>query len=64
MYKKTKIDTQGINEKTIDKLRKDFIKTIPQLQEIQKVQETHQEIQKKEAEKKYPYINTQSFSTV
>ncbi len=64
MHKKTKTTIKKINEKTIDEIRKDFIKIIPQLQEIQKVQKTHQEIQKKEAEKKYPYIDTQSFSTV
>lgn len=62
----TKIKTipKKLEEKTIKKLRKDFIKTIPQLQKIQKIQETQRKIQEKETEKLYPYIDTQSFATV
>ncbi|KPJ55156.1 hypothetical protein AMJ47_01420 [Parcubacteria bacterium DG_72] len=64
MSTKTKIISKKLEEKTIKKLRKDFIKTIPQLQKIQKIQETQRKIQEKETEKLYPYIDTQSFSTV
>lgn len=59
-----KITIKKNNNKMIDKLRKDFIKTVPQLQEIERVQKIHQEIQKKEAEKKYLYIDTQSFGAM
>jgi len=64
MSTKTKTTTKKLEEKTIEKLRKDFIKTIPQLQEIQEIQKTHRKLQEKEAEKLYPYIDTQSFGTV
>lgn len=51
-------------EKKLEKLKKDFCKLIPQLREIQETQRTYKEIQRKKVGKQYPFINTQTSSTV
>jgi D-arabinose 1-dehydrogenase-like Zn-dependent alcohol dehydrogenase len=51
-------------EKKLKELKEDFVKLISQLREIQEVQKSYREIQKKKVEGKYPFINTQSSSTV
>jgi len=61
---KVRTKTKKLNEETLTQIRKDFIKTIPQLQEIQEAQEVHRELREKEAEHQYPFIDTQSFSTL
>jgi len=56
-------NSKSIEEK-LEELKKDFIKTIPQLEDIQKIQRTHREIQQEKVEKQYPFINTQTSSTI
>jgi t-SNARE complex subunit (syntaxin) len=51
-------------EKKLEELKKDFLKLIPQLYEIQEVQKNYREIQKKKIKEEYPFINTQASSTV
>lgn len=51
-------------EEKLEEIKKDFIKIIPQLQEIQEVQKTYREVQQKKVEEQYLFINTQTSSTV
>lgn len=51
-------------EEKIEELRKDFIKMIPQLQDIQEVQKSYREIQGKKVEEQFPFINIQTSSTI
>jgi hypothetical protein len=51
-------------EDKLEELRKDFIKIIPQLQDIQEVQKTYREVQEKKAEEQFPFINIQTSSTI
>lgn len=64
MKKQKQNNAKKLNEKNLEELRKDFLRTIPQLEEIQQVQETHRDLKRKETEKLYPFIDTQSYSTV
>jgi hypothetical protein len=62
-----KINQNNLKEKNIEEkleeLKKDFLKLIPQLYEVQEVQRKYREIQKKKTEEEYPFINTQASST-
>lgn len=51
------------NEEELEKIKKDFINIIPQLQDIKEVEEVYQEVQRKRLSEQYPFINTQSYST-
>ncbi len=51
-------------EEKLEEIKKDFIKIIPQLQDIQEVQKTYREVQEKKAEEKFPFINIQTSSTI
>jgi len=62
--KKPNIDNSKSLEEKLEEIRKDFIKIIPQLQDIQEVQKNYREVQKKKAEEQYPFINTQTSSTI
>ena len=53
-----------ISEKKLESLKKDFIKIIPQIQDIQEVQEKYREIQEKRTRGQYPFINTQASTTI
>ncbi len=51
-------------EEKLEEVKKEFIKTIPQLQDIQEVQKIYREVQQKKVEEHYPFINTQTSSTI
>lgn len=51
------------NEEELEKIKKNFINIIPQLQDIKEVEEVYQEVQRKKLSEQYPFINTQSYST-
>jgi hypothetical protein len=51
-------------EEKLEELKKEFIKTIPQLEDIQEIQKTHRGIQREKVEEQYPFINTQTSSTI
>jgi len=51
-------------EEKLEEIKKEFIKTIPQLQNIQEVQEIYREVRQKEIGGQYPFINTQAFSDI
>lgn len=53
-----------LTEEKLEEIKKDFLKLIPQLQDIQEVQKTYRELQQKRVEEQYPFINTQTSSTV
>jgi len=54
---------QSLEEK-LEKIKRDFIKIIPQLQDIQEVQKTYREVQGRKAEEEFPFINIQTSSTI
>lgn len=62
MDKTTLKNSKSIEEK-LRELKKEFIKTIPQLNDIQEVQKTHREIQREKVKEQFPFINTQTSST-
>jgi len=51
-------------EEKLEEIKKEFIKAIPQLQDIQEVQKIYREVQQKKVEEQYPFINTQTSSTI
>lgn len=51
-------------EEKLEEIKKEFLKIIPQLQEIHEVQKTYRETQQKKFEEQYPFINTQTSSTI
>ena len=50
-------------EKKLEEIKKDFIKLIPQLEDIQESQKTCHEIQKRTLGNQIPFINIQTSST-
>jgi hypothetical protein len=50
-------------EKKLEEIKKDFIKIIPQLSDIQEAQKAYRDLQQKRVEEQYPFINTQTSST-
>jgi len=63
MNKSTLKNSKPLEEK-LEELKRDFIKTIPQLEDIQEIQRTHRDIQREKVGEQYPFINTQTFSTI
>lgn len=55
-------NTKPIEER-LKELKKDFLKTIPQLQKIQEVQEVYRRVQEEKTRDQYPFINTRASST-
>ena len=47
----------------LEEIKKDFIRIIPQLEDIQEVQKTYREIQDKQLGDQIPFINIQTSST-
>jgi nitrogenase subunit NifH len=64
MNKRNNKKKTEISEKRLESLKKDFIKIIPQIQDIQEVQEKYREIQEKKTRDQYPFINTQASTTI
>lgn len=60
----TSYNKQKISEEKLEEIKRDFIKIIPQLEDIQEVQKTYREIQEKKVENQFPYINIQTSSTI
>jgi len=57
-------NNQKTSEEKLKEIKLDFIKKIPQLKDIQEVQKIYREVQESRREDKFPYINTQTSSTV
>ena len=47
----------------LEEIKKDFIRIIPQLEDIQEVQKMHRDIQQKQLGDQIPFINIQTSST-
>jgi len=50
-------------EERLEEIKKDFIKLIPQLEDVQEVQKMYREIQEKKLGDQIPFINIQTSST-
>jgi len=50
-------------EERLEEIKKDFIKLIPQLGDVQEVQKMYREIQEKRLGDQIPFINIQTSST-
>jgi len=50
-------------EERLEEIKKDFIKLIPQLEDVQEVQKMYREIQEKRLGDQNPFINIQTSST-
>jgi transcriptional/translational regulatory protein YebC/TACO1 len=48
----------------LEEVKKDFIKMIPQLEDVQEVQRIYREVQEKKFYEQTPFINTQTSSTI
>lgn len=63
--KAMEIERINLKEKieTLEDLKKEFLKTVPDIEKIQKTQKEYQEYRKEQTESYYPYINTESSAT-
>lgn len=64
MTKRVQTKAKKVDEKALKGLREGFVKIIPQLEDIERTQQQHERILEKGGRKIYPYIDTQSFSTI
>lgn len=49
-------------EEKLEEIKKQFVELIPQIQDIQRIQEVSREVQKKEIREEYPFINIHTSS--
>lgn len=57
-------NTKKLDEEKLKELREEFLKIIPQLEEIQRTQGAYREIKEKTGKEVYPFVHTESHSNV